>query len=316
MNTSRKFALLLTVTTLLVHGQLPKQFQDRFPPASKMVTIAYTNPYDQSKGEALVDLPSSLDRPLPLIVTPHGANWTQELNRSLWSGVCDQFHVIIVYPRHQGKVNPRVSLGSDKQMLNLIAAIEEVQRRYKVDPKRIYAAGLSQGGIETLLLLGRGSGKFAGGMAINPIVDLLAFYDDTRAGKAEQTTDESLKKLRVPQWAALHKLLEVDLGGTPDTARPEYYRRSAVAYAKQLASVPLMIYWADNDELIPDGEHHQSGMLAQLIRKFAPVAFHEIKHSGGHGYPFYKIDLSNMNVEVFPRETFLAGVKEMLGTGK
>lgn len=305
--------LVLLVTVLPLYGQLPKQFMEKYPAIGKVVTIEYANPFDQSKGEALVELPGSLDRPLPLIVTPHGANWTQELNRSLWSGVCDQFNVIIVYPRHQGKLNPRVSLGSDKQMANLTAAIEEVQRRYKVDPKRIYSAGISQGAIETLLLLGRGSGKFAGGMAINPIVDMLAFYEDTRTGKAEQTADESLKKLRVAQWAALNKLLEVDLGGTPDTARTEYYRRSAVTYTKQLASVPLVMYWGDNDELIPNGQQHQSGMLAQLIRTFEPAAFHEVKHSGGHGYPFYKIDLSNLSVEVFPRETFLASVKEMLG---
>ena len=314
MRSFEKISFALGLTALVVCGQAPKQLLEALPPTSKAVTIEYVNPFDQSKSEALVELPGRLDRPLPLIVTPHGANWTQEMNRSLWSGVCEQFHAIIVYPRHQGKFNPRVSLGSARQMANLTAAVEEVKRRYKVDTRRIYAGGISQGAIETLLLLGHDPEKFAGGIAMNPIPDMLAFYADTAPGEAEKTANEPLRKLRMAQWPALHKLLEADLGGTPDTARAEYYRRSAVIYARQLASVRLILYWSDNDELIPKGQQHQGGVLADLIRTFHPKAFQEVKHTGGHGYPFYRVDLSKMQVEIFPRDIFLNSVKQMLGT--
>jgi hypothetical protein len=53
-------------------------------------------------------------------------------------------------------------------------------------------------------------------------------------------------------------------------------------------------------------------MLAQMIRSFHPTALHEMKHSGGHGWPFYRVDLAKMKIEVFPRELFLESVKEML----
>ena len=293
-------------------AQAPKSLLDQLPPSGDAVTIEYTNPFDGGKGEALVELPKNLRAPAPLIVTPHGANWTQEMNRSLWTGVADKFGVIILYPRHQGKVNPRVSMGSPRQMANLQAAIAEAERRYPVDKKRIYAAGLSQGAIETLLLAGESPKQFAGALAINPIVDFVAFYQDIGPSAVAKTEPESLRKLRQGQWLALSKLCEAEFGGTPEIARAEYYLRSPLLYASELASVPLTLLWADDDELIPEGAAHQGGMLANMIRSFHPSAFREMKHGGGHGYPFYRVDLEKMSIEVFPREVFLDSVKGML----
>ena len=302
-------ALLIAASA---YAQAPKQLLEALPPTRPPVTIEYTNPFDGSKNEALVDLPEKLRGPAPLIVTPHGANWTQEMNRSLWSGVADRFGVIVLYPRHQGKINPRVSFGSRKQLLNLMAAIAEAKKRYPVDASKIYAGGISQGGVETLLLVGEHPEQFAGAIAINPIADMLAFYEDVAPDKIEATTDPPLRKLRQQQWPALRNVMVADFGGTPETARPEYYRRSGLIFARQLASVPLLLYWAENDELIPNGATRQSGMLAGLIRTFNPAAFQEVKHSGGHGYPFYQVDLSVLSVKVFPRDIFLAGITQML----
>jgi pimeloyl-ACP methyl ester carboxylesterase len=314
MRIIKRVAVLLISSACLLGAQGPKELMEKLAPlpTTTLVTIQYTNPFDQSQGEALVDVPKNLKTPVPLIVTPHGANWTQEQNRCLWTGLADQFNVIILYPRHQGKVNPRLSLGSPKQLANLQAAIAEVERRYPVDKSRVYASGISQGAIESLLLAGRNPKQFAGVLAMNPIADYLAFYDDVSPAAAEQTPDAGLRKLRTATWAAFRKLMEVDFGGLPDAARAEYFSRSPVIFAPNLATVPVILYWAEDDELIPNGQTHQGGLLAQLIRSFQPASLKEVKHIGGHGYPFYQVDLNAMTVKFFPREIFVDSVKEML----
>jgi hypothetical protein len=310
--------MLIPVASMLlfppIWAQAPRQYLNRLAPSpqTKVVTISYVNSFDQSPCEAMLELPPKLDRAVPLIVTPNAANWTQEMNRSNWTGVADQFGVMILYPRHQGKMNPNVSLGSARQMGNLDSAIAEVEKRYRVDKSRVYAAGLSQGAIETLLLAGRNPERFAGALAINPVADMLAFYDDMSAFlEHPPAAGDALSKLRLGQWTGLRKLLEVDLG-SPDAARDEYYRRSAVIYAQQLARVPLILYWAEDDELIPNGANHQGGMLANLIRTFHPANLEEVKHTGGHGYPFYQVNLDTMSITEFPREIFLGSVKRLL----
>jgi pimeloyl-ACP methyl ester carboxylesterase len=285
----------------LVFGILPGQLSAQAPkeylaasaprPQTKVVKLTYTNPLDQSVGEALLELPPKLNRPTPLIISPHGANWTPEMNRAIWTGVVDDFNVMILNPQSQGKVAPGVSLGSARQMSNLEAAFAETQRRYPVDKNRIYACGISQGGIETLMLVGQRPQLFAGAVAINPIADFLAMHEDS---------------------AQFRTLLDVDFSGTPDTARAEYYLRSPFFYAHALATVPLILYWAENDEIIPQGEKHQGGLLAELIRAHQPKAFEEVRHAQGHGYPFFAVDVVNKKVVTFPRGPFLESVKKML----
>jgi poly(3-hydroxybutyrate) depolymerase len=302
--------------SLVAAAQAPKQYLDQLPPSpqTKVVTISYVNAFDGSPGQAMLELPPSTGHPLPLIVTPNAANWSQEMNRSNWSGVADRFGVMILYPRGQGDLNPNVTLGSPKQLSNLECAIAEVEKKYPVDRSRVYAAGISQGAIETLLLVGAHPDRFAGALALNSIPDCLAFYGDMKAfvDHPPEGAPDPVTKLRLAQWPVMIKLLEHVTGGTPDTARAAYYQLSAVIDARELAQVPLILYWAEDDELIPNGANHQGGMLANLIRTFHPSDFQEVKHTGGHGYPFYQVDLGSMTVKVFPRQIFLDSVQQLL----
>jgi poly(3-hydroxybutyrate) depolymerase len=311
MNTTR---IVLAVAVSVVSAvsswaQAPKEFLEQSPPSTKtkVVKLEFVNSFDQSRGEALLEVPEKVSEPAPLIISPHAANWTQEMNRSIWAGVADQFGVMILYPVHQGKLNPRVSFGSPRQLGNLEAALAEVKRRYAVDNSRVYAGGVSQGAIEAMLLVGRQPQQFAGALVINPIADYLAFHQG-----GQEATDDTVSRFRASQWTTLRKLFELDFGGTPDTARAEYYLRSPVLYAQQLAQTPLILYWAENDELIGRGATHQGGMLAEVIRAFKPASFREVRHSGGHGYPFFRVDLEKLSVSLFPREIFMESVKEML----
>lgn len=303
-------AIAVSVTIAVsAWAQPPKEYLEQSPPSptTKVVKLEFINSFDQSRGEALLEVPEKLSRPVPLIISPHPGNWTPEMNRSLWAGVADQFGVLILHPVHRGKLNPRVSFGSARQLGNLESAIAEAQRRYPVDDSRVYAAGLSQGAIESLLLAGRHPKRFAGVLSINTIADYLAFHQG-----GQESTEDTVSRFRSNTWSQLRKLFELDFGGTPDTARAEYYLRSPVLYAQQLAQTPLILYWAENDEIIGRGGTHQGGMLAEVIRAFKPANFREVRHSEGHGYPFYRVDLEKMSVSLFPREIFLESVKEML----
>ncbi len=314
---SASYALIVVgIGAASARAQPPRPVLEALPPSprTKVITLSYINPFDRSTNEALLELPHQVNGRIPLIVTPHAANWTQEMNRSLWTGVADRFGVMILYPRHQGKLNPRVTFGSPKQMCNLEAAVAETKRRYPVDSGRLYIAGLSQGAVESLLYAGRNATTVGGVLAMNPVVDCLAFYEDLAAflSRHEQMPPDPVTKLRLAQWTALLNVMNADFGGTPDTARTEYYLRSATLYAPAIASVPLVLFWAENDELIPNGGSHQGGMFANLLRKLNGHLLRERRHANGHGYPFYRVDLAQMKTVVFPREIFLSAVKELL----
>jgi len=287
------FLLVLLCSSNPLPAQAPGPFLQKWAPSerTKVVKIEFVNPFDNSDGSALLELPARLDGPVPLFVSPHGANWSPESNRSLWTGVADELGVLVLHPTHQGKLTPAVSLGGDRQMANLEAAVAHVEKRYPVDVKRIYAGGISQGATESLLLGGRKPERYAGVLAINPVADFSAFYEDA---------------------PGFRQLLEKDFGGTPREAAEEYARRSPVTYAEQLARLPVILYWADNDELIPRGESRQGGRLSDLIEAAKPAFFRQVRHSKQHGYPFFRVDSKTKQLEVFERATFLASVKELL----
>ena len=288
------FVLCLMLCDTIVRAQAPGEYLRKVPPevGTRTVTLKYVNRFDNSPGEAILEVPRSITGRAPLIISPHPANWTPESNRSLWSGVTDSLHVFILYPTHQGKANPRVSLGSPRQMGNLESAIDAAVSAYPIDKSKIYAAGLSQGAIEALLLAGRHPERFAGVLSINPIADFSAFYQD------------------VPSFQALLKL---DCGGPPETKRSEYDQRSPLTYARQLARLPVTMYWADNDEIIPHGPERQGGVLGAAIRAWKPVAFTEIRHSMGHGYPFFGVDIRAKTVGIYPENIALLAIRTLIG---
>lgn len=292
-----------------VRAQVPEKFIQQSAPlrTTKVERLRFVNPFDGSVAEALLELPGELHSPAPLIVSPHPANWSAETNRSLWRGIAEGQQVFILHPIHQGKLAPGITFGSKKQMMLLESAIEAVKKGHPVDPNRVYAAGASQGAIEALLLAGRHPECLAGVLAINPLVDFLAYYQTP-----ELPGDSPLTRTRSQQWQTVKSVIEKDFGGTPDTARGEYYLRSPILYAQNLARVPLILYWADNDEIIGHGLTHQGGLLAEVVRSFHPHSFYEVRHSGGHGYPFFQFNLSTGDVQVFAQDIFLESVKKLL----
>jgi Poly(3-hydroxybutyrate) depolymerase len=107
------------------------------------------------KREYLLYVPSGYDRsrPTPLVISMHGAGlWgAAQRETSQWNNLADKQHFIVVYPSGIGGKGVRIwraELGPDliKDVRFISELIDTLETRYNIDPTRIYANGLSNGG--------------------------------------------------------------------------------------------------------------------------------------------------------------------------
>jgi polyhydroxybutyrate depolymerase len=105
--------------------------------------------------EYLLYVPRSYDRtrPTPLVISMHGAGmWpAAQMETSQWSRVADEHGFIAVYPSAVSGRGPRVwraggGPGQARDVRFIAELIDTLAARYNIDPTRIYANGLSNGG--------------------------------------------------------------------------------------------------------------------------------------------------------------------------
>jgi polyhydroxybutyrate depolymerase len=99
-------------------------------------------------------VPPSYDRtiPAPLVISLHGAGGWAAMQRDVtdWNRVADEHGFIVAYPSGSGRgpkvwnVNHGPGLMQDVRFISDL--IDTVQQGYNIDPSRIYANGLSNGG--------------------------------------------------------------------------------------------------------------------------------------------------------------------------
>ena len=101
----------------------------------------------------LLYVPPSYDRtrPTPLVISMHGASvWpAQQMNLSRWNRLADEQGFIVVYPSGSGM--PKVwnvgrGAGLMRDVRFISALIDTLEAAYNIDPTRIYANGISNGG--------------------------------------------------------------------------------------------------------------------------------------------------------------------------
>ncbi len=99
----------------------------------------------------LLYVPKTYDpsKPTPLVISMHaGALWpAAQMEISQWNRVADEHGFIVVYPA--GTSFPQVwhmgrSLGREVRFISDL--IDKLQAEYNIDPNRIYADGMSNGG--------------------------------------------------------------------------------------------------------------------------------------------------------------------------
>src|SRR5712691_13334857 len=101
----------------------------------------------------LLYVPQSYDRakPTPLVISMHGAaGWpAQQMNLSGWNRLADEQGFIVVYP--SGSDVPKIwhvdrGAGLMRDVRFISALIDTLEAAYNIDPTRIYANGISNGG--------------------------------------------------------------------------------------------------------------------------------------------------------------------------
>lgn len=122
-----------------------------------------TNGSFVSAGEKrtyLLHVPRTYDRTkaAPLVISMHGAGgWpAQQMEVSRWNDLADREGFIVVYPSGVDGA-PRIfrvlnGPGLDKDVQFTADLIDKLERDYNIDPTRIYANGLSNGGGMTFVL--------------------------------------------------------------------------------------------------------------------------------------------------------------------
>ena len=229
--------------------------------------ITFTSEFDGSEQRAVMIAPEDAGRePLPLVIVPHAAGWTGEATAGYWRDVPVRHGTIAVFPYGHSRVVPLRSMGWRGQISDLASLPHVVEDMgYPVDRSRIYAAGISMGGQEGLLLAAKHPGLLAAVASFNAVVDLRAWYYDCD-----------------PEVCGR---MMIELGGTPEEVPDAYAERSPINYAATLAEMPSLIYWDPNDAIVQFQEEKQSGRLYRLIKEAdpnAPIEAH--RHNHGHSF--------------------------------
>jgi polyhydroxybutyrate depolymerase len=112
--------------------------------------------------EYILYVPGSYDRakPTPLVISIHGAeNWPSfQMNLSQWNKLADEQGFIVVYPAGEGGgpktwfLNGWRTPSRMPDVIFVSELIDKLEASYNIDPARIYANGLSNGGGVTFAL--------------------------------------------------------------------------------------------------------------------------------------------------------------------
>lgn len=93
-------------------------------------------------------VPPSYDggKPYPLVIGLHGASGNAESMLVLWSRIADEKGAIVLSVEGTTKVRENSYRWDDRSEAVILAILREVEEKYKIDPKRVYLCGFSQGG--------------------------------------------------------------------------------------------------------------------------------------------------------------------------
>jgi dienelactone hydrolase len=147
----------------------------------------------------------------------------------------------IIPTLHQGTQSFGVDSASQQALRRIVS---DVARKHDVRNLRCYVGGFSIGGSTAIKFAELASNKPAAVFAIDPPLDFEQFYHaaqrDIRLAAGGQPSAENVYMVdRIKQ----------EMGGPPETVRPQYYRVSPYSFAdtsqtaiKRLLQVPLRLY--------------------------------------------------------------------------
>ena len=201
------------------------------------------------------------DPPIPLVISPHGRGVDPRINERYWGDLPGRDTFAVVNPSGEGRRLGLYSWGAPGDIDDLARMPGLIRRAFpwvRIERDRVYAAGSSMGGQETLLLVARHPALLAGAAALDSDTNLGRRYADFAA---------------LPDGLGLQQLLAEEVGGTPNEAPAAYAARSPSDFTRALAfsKVPLQIWWSTNDRIVVD-QARESGKLYEAILRANPSA--------------------------------------------
>ena len=214
--------------------------------------MAFVSPADGTEQKTLFYAPPG-DEPIPLLVAFHTWSGDYGQDESPYARWCMARGWAFVHPDLRGPANRPEAAGSDLAFADLRAVIDLARSKRRIDPDRIYAVGVSGGGMMTLLAAARMPEVWAAASAWVPVTDLTVWHAESVARNNKYAGD-----------------VEHVCGGPPGASPAvdaAYATRSAVArLAAARPALPL-----DINTGIHDG-HVGSVPVSHAVRAFNAVA--------------------------------------------
>ena len=194
--------------------------------------------------------------PLPLVISPHGRSSGGRFNATLWDRLPGRGKFALISPDGMGRRMPYHSWGYPRQIDDLArmpSIAEGALPWLRIDFGKIYAAGGSMGGQETLLLLGQHPKLLAGAVSIDGVTNFYRRYYDFALSFRTR---------------GLQAVARVEVGGTPSTNTVGYVLRSPTHWLRQIAdsAVPLQVWWSLADLIVEDQLHQSAHFFKEVKR--------------------------------------------------
>ncbi len=211
-------------------------------------------------------LPPLGDRDRPLLVVLH--SWSSPYDQhagipfAMWA---QENGWAVIAPQFRGINDDAEAMGSDLAVQDVADAIEYAIAQDGVDANRVYAVGLSGGGMMALLLAGRHPDLVDGVAAWGGVYDLVAFYQQSRSAGSHY-----------------YGLIRRVCGGVPTTPGPaqdECLHRSPITYldAAREQETPVYIGQGIGDTLLrPSNGANAFNQLADPEDRLTPEEVEEI----------------------------------------
>ena len=151
-----------------------------WPP--EVETAVFPSPADDSEQKTLFYAPPG-DEPVPLLVAFHTWSNDYRQDESPYAEWCIARGWAFAHPDLRGPANRPEAAGSDLALADLRGVLELAKAKRAIDPERIYAIGVSGGGMMTLLAAARMPDVWAAASAWVPVTDLAAWHADSLARK-------------------------------------------------------------------------------------------------------------------------------------
>jgi pimeloyl-ACP methyl ester carboxylesterase len=257
------------------------------PDPSRKKTIEITSPDDGCQVMVDVYSPSTTtEKALPLLLGPHPITWTasedyhigfegftREYHRGYY-GLADKYQLVLAMPHGHEHREDLCSLAGPGQLADMVSLIDTLgDHGYLIDPKRVYACGLSMGAQEALVLAGKFPDRITAVVAFNPIVDLAAWHEELAASEVPE----------IKEYDTAARIAN-EVGGTPGEVPEAYAERSATNYIEGISRVPTLVFWSDKELIIPRQMTHHTYLLYQRVKALNPNSpFAEYNHTRIHG---------------------------------